>query len=73
MISNSNTTKMTISFTIDLKDLHKDHEGHCLIADDLEDMISDLNDRYRGADLEMSLGKDAKEMFRDQFSELFNY
>ena len=73
MINNSNTTKMTISFEIDLKDLHEDHEGHCLIADDLEDMISDLNDRYRGADLEMSLSKEAKEMFKEEFSNLFNY
>jgi hypothetical protein len=62
-----------IKFTIDLKDLHKEHEGHCLIAPKFADMVSDLNDRYEGADLELSLSKDAKEMFKEEFSELFNY
>ena len=64
---------MTITFEIDLEQLHKDHTGHCLVADKFEDMIKDLDDRYEGRDLQLMLGKDAKEMFRDQFSELFNY
>ena len=66
-------TKMTISFEIDLRDLHKDHTGNILVADKFEDMLKDLNDRYEGRDLELMLSKDSKEMFRDMFSELFNY
>ena len=64
---------MKITFEIDLQQLHKDHQGHCLIPRKFEHMIEALDDRYEGRDLQLMLGRDAKEMFRDCFSELFNY
>ena len=64
--------KVTINFEIDLKEEHKNNQGDVMLPDTYADMINELQAMFDG-NLEGALSQDAKVLFQDQFTGLFNY
>ena len=64
--------KVEIKFTIDLKEEHKNNQGDVMLPETYADMINELQAMFDG-NLERSLSHDAKILFQDHFTGLFNY
>ena len=64
--------KININFTIDLKEEFNNNQGDCLLPETYADMINELQAMFDG-NLENALSHDAKILFKDHFTGLFNY
>ena len=65
--------KVEIKFTIDLKEEYNNNQGDVMLPESYEDMMDEIKEMFQGRDLDLMLSKDAKILFKDNFTGLFNY
>ena len=65
--------KVEIKFTIDLKEEYNNNQGDVMLPESYESMMDEIKEMFQGRDLDLMLSKDAKILFKDNFTGLFNY
>ena len=65
--------KVEIKFTIDLKEEYNNNQGDVMLPESYEDMMDEIKEMFQGRDLDLMLSKDAKILFKDNFTGMFNY
>ena len=65
--------KVEIKFTIDLKEEYNNNLNDVMLPESYEDMMEEIKEMFQGRDLDLMLSKDAKILFQDHFTGLFNY
>ncbi len=65
--------KININFTIDLKEEFNNNQGDVMLPETYEEMMEQFWEMFQGRDLDLMFSKDAKILFRDHFTGLFNY
>ena len=65
--------KVAISFELDLSKLIKNNQDNVLLAGrSIEDVVEELKEMFDG-DIQKGLSEDCKNLYTQEFTDLFNY